>query len=153
MDMPLQRRHKRKQQDSPAPARTQTLKRPLLRILFLHSRVADIEHCLRELEHVQLQVAAEVVLTAEQFAKRLGSKYYDVVLAEYPIPQWQGTPTLDLLHEKDRHIPLIFVTGKIERETVADLITNGATDCVEMDNLAYLPIAIRLALTCTGPRE
>jgi len=153
MHTPPQSRNKRKQQDSPASAHTETLKRPLLRILFLHSRVADIERCLRELENVHLQVAAEVVLTSEQFAERLGPKYYDVVLAEYPIPQWQGTQTLDLLHQKDRHIPLIFVTGKIEQEAVADLISKGAADCVEMDNLGHLPIAIRRALHENTLRE
>ena len=145
MDAAQQSRSNQKQH-SPAPDRAETLRKPLLRILFLHSRVADIERCLRELEKVHFQIAAEVVLTAEQFAEHLRSKYYDVVLAEYPPPQWHGAPILELLHKENSHIPLIFVTGRMERETVADLIIKGVADCVEMDNLGHLPIAIRRAL-------
>ena len=153
MDTTLQSRNNRKGQDSAASLPTEAHRRPLLRVLFLHSRIACIEYCLRELENVQLQVASEVALTSEQFAERLGAKYFDVVLAEYPNPQWQETSALDLLQQKDRHIPLIFLTGKMNHEALADLITKGASDCVAMDNLGHLPIAIRRALNENTLRE
>lgn len=98
----------------------EAVRSPLLRVLFLHSRTAFIEHCLQELKDVQFQIKADVVLTSEQFAERLRSKHYDIVLAEYPTPKWQRTPTLDLLRRTDKHIPIIFVTDKMEREAVAD---------------------------------
>ena len=131
--------------DSPPPS-TESSRRPLLRVLFLHSRITAIEQCLRELVDVHFQIESDVVLTSEQCAERLRTKHYDIVLAEYPVPPWQRMPTLDLLRRIDRHIPLIFVTDKMEREAVADLITKGAADCVEMNNLGHLPIAIRRAL-------
>jgi diguanylate cyclase (GGDEF)-like protein/PAS domain S-box-containing protein len=119
---------------------------PLLRVLFLHSRIAYIERCLQELRDVQFRIESDVVLTAEQCTQRLKSRHYDIVLAEHPIPKWQKTPTADLLRQTGRHIPLIFITDKMDQGTVADLITRGAVDCVEMDNLGHLPIAIRRAL-------
>ena len=77
---------------------------------------ACIERCLQEFKDVQFEVESDVVLTSEQFAERLSSKYYDIVLAEYPSSKWQTRPTLDLLQSRTgRHIPLIPVTGKMER--------------------------------------
>ncbi len=119
---------------------------PVLRVLFLHSRIAIIERCLQELSAVQLRIEPDVVLTAEQCAQRLRLRHYDIVLAEYPIPPWQQIPTPDLLRKAGRHTPLVFVADKVERAALADLITKGAADCVEVDNLGHLAIAIRRAL-------
>jgi diguanylate cyclase (GGDEF)-like protein/PAS domain S-box-containing protein len=143
MDVSSQRCGSETLQNTPH-SRLGALRRPLLRVLFLHSRIACIERCLQELEDEQSHVKSDVVLTSEQFAERLSSKYYDIVLAEYPTPQWQIKPALDLLH--NRHIPLILVTDKMDRESVLDLIAKGAADCVKMDNIADLPVAIRRAL-------
>jgi diguanylate cyclase (GGDEF)-like protein/PAS domain S-box-containing protein len=35
----------------------------------------------------------------------------------------------------------------MRRETVAELIANGAADCIEMDHIGHLPVAIRQALS------
>jgi diguanylate cyclase (GGDEF)-like protein/PAS domain S-box-containing protein len=151
----LQTATKRTTQDISHPPRDIST-RPLLRVLFIHSRIACIERCLHELNDVQFQVQSDVVLTSEQFAEHLSSKYYDIVLAEYPSPKWQAKSTLDLLHRTGRHIPLILVTGKMERQEVADLIAKGVADCVEIDQVADLPIAIRRALkenTWRGERK
>jgi hypothetical protein len=51
-------------------------------MLFVH-RNAAVERCVQELRKSHFKVSADVVLTPEQFAGCLKSKYYDVVLAEY----------------------------------------------------------------------
>jgi diguanylate cyclase (GGDEF)-like protein/PAS domain S-box-containing protein len=135
------------------PARSATtLRRPLLRILFIHSDAADVARCLQELMNVQFKVRAEVVQTPEQFAERLGLRCFDVVLAEYPTPHWNGKQALEFQHGKNKH-PLIFLTDKIGRETVAELIRKGAADCIEMDQIGRLPVAIRQALNENKLRE
>jgi diguanylate cyclase (GGDEF)-like protein/PAS domain S-box-containing protein len=118
---------------------------PVVRVLLLHSHVRCVERCLEEFADLQFQIDADVVLTSEQCNERLKSTYYDVVLAEYPIPRQQGMPAAELPRLACRNIPLIFVTHKIEPGTAADLIAKGAADCVEMDNLGQLPVAIRRA--------
>jgi two-component system, cell cycle response regulator len=119
---------------------------PMLRVLLLHSRIACVERCLQEFAVVQFQIDADVVLTSDQCTERLKSKTYDIVLAEYPTPKSQRTPTAQLLRRTDRNVPLILVTHKMEPEAAAELITQGAADCVDRDNLGQLPIAIRRAL-------
>src|ERR1700733_7570073 len=68
-----------------------------LRILFVNKVIADVEHCVQELRRANFRVTADVVLTPEEFAARLKAKYYDVVLAEYPCPNWQGGRELEML--------------------------------------------------------
>ena len=124
-----------------------------LRILFVRSDAADVELCVQALTRAHLKVSAEVVLTPEQFVGRLRSKYYDMVLAEYPAANWQGPSVLEILRVSDRQIPCIFLTNTMVLETEAELITAGAADCVGIDHIGHLPVAIRRALNDNKLRE
>src|SRR5712692_1010689 len=113
---------------------------PPLHILFVHSHVAEVERCLQELNKMHFTVSAEIVGTPEEFSERLGSHAYDLVVAEYPSPDWRETQTLELLHLSKSQIPLIFVCGILQRETVAEFITRGAYDCTEMGRIGHLVV-------------
>ena len=126
---------------------------PPLHILFVHSHRADVERCLQELDKVHFAVNAEVVVTPEEFSERLGSHAYDLVVAELTSPDWRETPTLELLHLSKRQIPLIFVGRNLQRETVAEFITRGAYDCIEMGRIGHLPVAVHQALQEKALRE
>jgi diguanylate cyclase (GGDEF)-like protein/PAS domain S-box-containing protein len=122
-------------------------------MLFVHSDAAAVERCVQELRKSHSKVSADVVLTPEQFAGRLKSKYYDVVLAEYPTRNWHGTRALDILHLGNRQIPFIYLSETTQLETVAELITEGASDCVGMDHVGHLSVVIRRALSENNLRE
>ncbi len=136
----------------PLPHGPASRRRPL-RILFIHGVAAEVEQCLRELKRAHFKVSADVVSTPETFIKHLDSKYYDVVLAKYPVRNWQGPRVLEVLRERERHVPVIFLADTIRPETVAQLITEGAADCVDRDHVGHLPIAIRRALSENNLRE
>jgi CheY-like chemotaxis protein len=142
-----------KQADPPLVLNGPASRRLPLRILLIHSDAADVELCVQELNRAHFKVSAEVVLTPQQFAGQLNSKHYDVVLADYPSPNWQGSQALEMLHLRDRQIPCIFLTDTMQPETVAELITKGAADCVGMDHLTHLPVAIRRALNENNLRK
>ncbi len=124
-------------------------RRPLLRVLFVHCDSADVKRCLREMQFAHFEVNADLVVTSEEFIRQLSSKTYDIVLAEYSQPDWKIAQAIGLLDhmQSHEHVPLIFLTRKLRRETVADLITKGAADCIEMEHIAHLPVAIRQALS------
>jgi diguanylate cyclase (GGDEF)-like protein/PAS domain S-box-containing protein len=124
-----------------------------LRILFVHSDAALVERCLQELRKTHFKVSADIVLTRQQFTQRLKTKYYDVVLIEYPTLNWQGPGPLDLLRLMDREIPCVFLTETVELETMAELMTEGAADCVAMDFVGHLPISVRRALSDSHLRK
>src|SRR5467141_42529 len=119
---------------------------PPLHILFAHSHAAEVERCLQELNKVHFTVTAEIVETPEEFSERLGKHAYDLIVAEYPSPNWHETQALELLHRAKRQIPLIFVGHILQRETVAEFITRGAYDCIEMRRIGHLPVAVHRAL-------
>src|ERR1017187_2011257 len=118
-----------------------------LRILFVHSDVVQVRRCVRELSLAHFNVSADVVPTSEKFAPRLRSKFYDIVVAEYPGPNSQGAQALELMRRMEKQVPLIFVTDQVPLEIVAELITDGAADCIEMDHVGHLPVAVRRALS------
>jgi len=126
---------------------------PPLHILFVHSHAAEVERCLQELDKVHFTVSAEIVATPEEFSERLGAHAYDLVVAEYPSPNWQETQALELLNRSKRPIPLIFVGRILQRETVAEFITRGAYDCIEMNHIGHLPVAVHRALDEKALRE
>src|SRR6267142_1934465 len=126
---------------------------PPLHILFAHSHAAEVERCLQELDRVHFTVIAEIVETPEEFSERLGKHAYDLIVAEYPSPNWHETQALELLHRAKRQIPLIFVGRILQRETVAEFITRGAYDCIEMGHIGHLPVAVHRALDEIALRE
>jgi diguanylate cyclase len=122
------------------------LKRKLVRILFIHRFPAEIERCLHELRKLRFTVSSEVVVTPEQFAERLRSERFDLVVAEHPSPNWQEMQALDVLREMKQDIPVIFLVYGLKRETTAEFILKGAADCIEMDRISHLPVAVHRAL-------
>jgi diguanylate cyclase (GGDEF)-like protein/PAS domain S-box-containing protein len=53
---------------------------------------------------------------------------------------------LDLLSRMKKDIPLIFLVHGLKRETAAEFILKGAAECIEMDSIGHLPVAIHRAL-------
>jgi diguanylate cyclase (GGDEF)-like protein/PAS domain S-box-containing protein len=146
MDMPSETKHALKRTE-PAIARVAPGPRQnLVRILIVQHSVAGVQHYLHELESVRFTVSSEVVVTPEQFAERLRSQCYDLILVEYPSLSWRETQVLDLLRQLKKDTPLIFLVHGLKRETAAEFILNGAADCVEVDNLGHLPVAVHRAL-------
>jgi diguanylate cyclase (GGDEF)-like protein/PAS domain S-box-containing protein len=119
---------------------------PPLSILFVHSHLAHVKRCLNVLDKLHFTVSAEVVATPQEFGERLDSQSYDLVVAEHPGPNCEGTQALEILRLSKKKIPLIFVGGTLQREAVAEFITKGAYDCIEMDHIGHLPVAIHRAL-------
>ncbi len=146
-------RNRVKQADLPLVLNGPASRRLPLRILFVHRDAGEVERCVRELKRAHFKVSADVVLTPEQFAERLKAKSYDIVLAEFPSPNWQGRHELDILHLRERQIPCIFLIHTMQLETAAELISSGAADCVGMDHLGHLPVAVRRALSENHLRE
>src|ERR1700691_6630711 len=150
--MPSGSRDRIKQAELPVVLNNGSARLPL-RILFVHRDVADVEQCVQELKRAHFKVSADVVLTPDQFATRLKAKFFDVVLAEYPAPNWQGRRELEIVRMRESLIPCFFLISTIQAETVAELIRSGAADCVGMDHLGPLPVAIRRALNENHLRE
>jgi DNA-binding NtrC family response regulator len=118
----------------------------LVRILFVHRSIADVERCLHELRRVRFNISSDVVVTPEQFVERLRLRPFDLIVAEHPSTNWQETQVLDLLGQMKQEVPLIFLVQGLRRETAAEFILKGAADCIEVDCIGHLPVAVHRAL-------
>src|ERR1700721_3251627 len=124
-----------------------TRRRLFLRILFVHGNAGTVESCLEELRRTHFRINADVVLALGECSKRLKSKYYDVVLAEYPGSNQQGPELLNLLRLRDRKIPCIFLTDTPQPETLAKLFTEGAPNWLGRDHTGTLRAVFRASPT------
>src|ERR1700675_2745928 len=110
-----------------------------LHVLFIHSHAAEVKRCLQELDKVHFTVSSEIIVTPEEFSERLTAHAYDLIVAEHASPNWQEPQALELLNGSKSQITLIFVGRILQRETVAECITRGAYDCIEMVHIGHLP--------------
>jgi signal transduction histidine kinase len=117
-----------------------------LRVLLVEDNPSDVELVLFALRRGGFDVSDDVVQTVEEFASRVQAVAYDVILADYNLPQWRGTEALDILRRENLDVPLIVVTGYLGEEKAVECIKQGATDCVLKDHLARLPLAVARAL-------
>lgn len=124
-----------------------------MRILFVHHNEETVRRCLHELNSVQFVVNADLALNAEELAERMSSQHYDLVVADCPSTDRQGMQTMELLRQTNKGTPVIFVTDTLRRETAMEFAKNGAPDCIEMDRIARLPMAVRRILDEKNLRE
>jgi PAS domain S-box-containing protein len=80
------------------------------------------------------------------FAAALGSARFDVILADYNLPTFDGRAAQVMASELRPNTPFIFLSGSIGEELAIDRLKAGATDYVLKDRMARLPSAVRRAL-------
>jgi signal transduction histidine kinase len=117
-----------------------------LRVLLVEDNPADVELVLLALRKDGFDVSSDVVQTVEEFTLRIHTIAYDLILADYNLPQWRGMEALEILRRENLDVPLIVVTGYLGEEKAVECIKQGATDCVLKDHLARLPLSVRRAL-------
>src|SRR5437868_14034114 len=84
-----------------------------LRVLLVEDNSADIDLVSRELRRGGFDLTMDVVETEEEFTARVRSNSYQVVLADYNLPQWRGLEALNVLRNEKLDIPLILVSGAL----------------------------------------
>jgi PAS domain-containing protein len=127
--------------------RAEALRCPVLRIGVIHSDATSVDRLLQELKHAHFRVKADVASSPQQFTKRLGSKSYNLIVAKYPaVTDWE-TRALKLLQQNGGYTPVVFLIDTIDRETVAELISKGAADCIQTDNISHFPVVVRRLLS------
>jgi diguanylate cyclase (GGDEF)-like protein/PAS domain S-box-containing protein len=124
-----------------------------LRVLFVHRDADEIDSCLQELKRAEFAVHADTVLTLGQCVEQLRKEPFDLIVAEYPSPNWSGSQALEVLQKVGRSVPLVFVAASLRRESRAALVANGAYDFIEPEHMEHLPMAARRALEEKKLRE
>ena len=83
--------------------------------------------------------------TSEDFIANLNSSF-EIIIADYSMPQFDAIQALKILHEQGADIPFIVVTGAIGDEIAIECMKEGASDYLLKDRMARLSIAVTHAL-------
>jgi PAS domain S-box-containing protein len=117
----------------------------LLRILLLEDSIQDAEliHGLLEADHFICEVTR--VQTRAEFIAALEGGGFDLILADYKLPSFDGLSALKLALSARPDLPFIFVSGYGE-EIAIEALTSGATDYILKTRLSRLVPSVQRAL-------
>jgi diguanylate cyclase (GGDEF)-like protein/PAS domain S-box-containing protein len=125
-----------------------------LAVLIVEDSESDAQLILRLLKKAGYEVVAERVETVEQMRAALEKQHdWDIVISDYSMPQFSGPAALDLIKEKQPHIPFIVVSGTIGEENAVAMMKAGAHDYLIKGNLARLAPAVKRELEQAKMRQ
>ncbi len=117
-----------------------------LRILHLEDDRNDAELVQAALEEGGIACHVTRVETRADFLAALENSVFDLVLADYTLPSFDGLSALAIVEEKYPEIPFIFISGVMGEELAIETIKDGATDYVLKKRLSRIVPVVNRAL-------
>jgi signal transduction histidine kinase len=118
-----------------------------LSVLIVEDREDDMHLLLLHLKRGGYAPTHQRVDTAERMIEELQQHDWDVILADYNMPAFNGLQALKVLRGmEDKDIPFILVSGAIGEEIAVQAMKAGAHDYLLKDNLIRLVPAIDRAI-------
>jgi len=125
-----------------------------LRVLMVEDSESDAGLIARRLQQAGYDLVHERVETADAMRTALEQPDWDIVLADYQMPQFSASAALEILKASGRDLPFIIVSGTIGEEKAVALMRAGAHDYVMKHNPARLVPAVARELgEAQGRRE
>lgn len=112
----------------------------------LEDNPLDAELSIGQLTAAGYVCDVERVQTRDEFLVKLNDPDFDLILADYNLPTFDGASALKITVEKGIAIPFILVSGAIGEEAAIDILKAGATDYVIKGHLFRLAPVVQRAL-------
>ncbi len=117
-----------------------------LRVLIVEDSEDDAILVIRELKCGGYKPVFERVDTATAMQNTLEQNTWDIIIADYAMPQFSGLIALELLNKTGLDLPFLIVSGTIGEDIAVEAMKAGAHDYIMKDNLKRLVPAIRREL-------
>ena len=118
-----------------------------------HLRILHLEDDPRDSEIVESLLVDEGipcelirVSTRDQFRSAIEQESFDIILADYALPSFDGFSALTIALSQRPGVPFILLSGTAGEEVAAESVKSGATDYVLKDRPSRLVPSIRRAL-------
>jgi PAS domain S-box-containing protein len=117
-----------------------------LRILYLEDDPKDAELVQAMLEAEGVACLVTRVETRADFLASLEQDGFDLILADYSLPSFDGISALKLAVDRRPEMPFIFVSGTMGEEVAIEALKIGATDYVLKTRLSRILPSMQRAL-------
>ena len=124
-----------------------------LHILHLEDNPNDAELIQAALESEGIVSHVVRVETRDDFLAAVEQGRFDVILADYTLPTFDGLSALIMAREKCPDVPFIFVSGTLGEEVAIETLKIGATDYLLKERLSRVGPSLRRALREGQERE
>ena len=124
----------------------------LVRILYLEDDPKDAELVQASLEAEGIVCDLTRADTQADFLTYLRQGGFELILADYTLPLFDGISALRIAQEICPDLPFIFVSGTLDEELAIEALKIGATDYVLKTRLSRLVPSVRRALRETEER-
>ena len=121
------------------------MKAPLI-ILYLEDDHSDAELVQETLASEGMLSQITRVETEADFRAALAAQEFDLILADYTLPSFDGVSALKIAQLGWPSLPLIFVSGTMGEEIAIETLKTGATDYVFKTRLSRIVPSIQRAL-------
>ena len=126
----------------------------VIKVFILEDRSTDVELNKRYVLKFAPQAVFTVAQTKEAFLERIAWQDYDIILADYHLPDYNGLTALLHVREYYPDTPFVFVTGMLnDEQKSAEAILNGANGYVLKENLRALEGSVKHALSQAAERR
>jgi PAS domain S-box-containing protein len=117
-----------------------------LTVLSLEDSERDFEIIGELLIGAGFDIDIERVDTEKDFAAKLRSRTYNIILADFMLPGFNAFKALELSRNISPDTPFICISGVIGEEIAVELIKHGAVDYILKDKPDRFPVAVKRAL-------
>ena len=124
-----------------------------LKILHLEDDRSDAELVRETLAADGIVAEVECVDTEPGYVSALERRKFDLILADYSLPSFDGGTALAIANQRAPGIPFIFVSGSLGEEVAIESLKSGATDYVLKHRLQRLSHAVYRAIEERSERE
>ena len=124
-----------------------------LNVLIVEDSEDDYLLIERELKRGGYDITSLRVETSAGMTDALQKQEWDVILADYALPNYSANEALDFAQVKCPDIPFIIVSGTIGEDTAVAAMKAGATDYILKDNLKRLCPAVDRGLREVAERR
>jgi DNA-binding NtrC family response regulator len=123
-----------------------------LSILYLEDDPRDAELVQETLDIDGIASHITRVETESDFITSLEHGGFDLILADYTLPSFDGLSALKIAHQIRPHLPFIFVSGTLDEELAIEALKIGAIDYVFKTRLSRIVPSVQRALREAGER-
>ena len=114
-----------------------------LHVLIIEDSKIDADWVLQHLTKAGYTIHHERIETADEMKAALEMLRWDIIIADFKLPQFNAFAALTLLQKTGLDIPFIIVSGAIGEETAVELMKSGASDYLLKDKLKRLVSVVK----------